>query len=363
MAETDYLFANEELIDAADFERIVAALLSAYGHNLDFLYLRVANKLSLQVGIDVVALNNPGRLIVSALVDHARAQGRTLELLGAAWSDVPGNPALRRLADKYLPNQPGVMAKFATYTPSPQAVVPAARPSLEKLIDSRSRRFNLANYIDGLGRLAGAICTVGTPQLQGTGFLVGKRSVLTNFHVVKDAIRGSYGGDKILCTFDYHDATTPNVVLHGAADWLRSNSPYSQSDLSGTGQPAPDELDYALITLAKDVEPSRRALDWPIAAPIVAQRDFLMIAQHPGGDPAEIAFGEVVDIPQPGLRYRYDVTTLPGSSGSPVLSVDLELVALHHAADPQANPRYNQAVPIARIMAKLKAEGIDLAAL
>jgi hypothetical protein len=39
------------------------------------------------------------------------------------------------------------------------------------------------------------------------------------------------------------------------------------------------------------------------------------------------------------------------------------LVALHHAADPAANPRYNQAVPIARIVARLKEKEIDLATL
>ena len=317
--------------------------------------------LEVEAGDDVIALNNPGTIIADAIVKFAHSQGRTLQLLGATWSEVPGNPKLKALADKFLPNHAAILAKYATYVPSP---VPVQHASLEKLVEKRSRLLNLATYIHGLEGLSGAICTISVAgKIEGTGFLVGRRSVLTNFHVVKKAIAGDYTGDKIVCSFDFNDAASPTVKFAGAAKWLRSSSPYSQSDLTGEGQPGADELDYALVTLAEEVEPARKALAWPIAPPIVAQRDFLVIGQHPGGDEAQIAFGEVVELPQSGLRYRYDVTTEPGSSGSPVLSLDLELVGLHHASDPDLNPRYNQAVPIARIMARLKAEQIDLAAL
>ena len=46
-----------------------------------------------------------------------------------------------------------------------------------------------------------------------------------------------------------------------------------------------------------------------------------------------------------------------------MLTLDQELVALHHAGDPAYSPRYNQGVPIWQIMSALKAAGIDLAAL
>jgi hypothetical protein len=360
MDEEEDLFAKEGEVTDTDREALVEALKAAYP-TPQFLYLRLAHKLSLDVAEDVIALNNPGKIIRSEIVKFAHAQGKVLELLGVTWSDVPGNPKLKALADKYFPNQAGVLAKYAAYVPPP---APVQHASLEKLVDKRSRLFNLATYLKGLARLSGAICTVSVDgEIQGTGFLVGRRSVLTNFHVVKAAIAGDYTGDKIGCSFDFNDAAGPTVEHAGAADWLRSKSPYSQSDLTGQGQPGPDELDYALITLGQEVEPTREALKWPVAPPIVAQRDFLVIGQHPGGDETQIAFGEVVELPQSGLRYRYDVTTEPGSSGSPVLSLDLELVGLHHAGDPAYNPRYNQAVPNARIMAQLKAEQIDLEAL
>lgn len=363
MDEITDLFAKEGEVTDQDREELVAAILAAYP-NLDFLYRRLATKWGLRVGVDVIGLNGPGGLIVGAIVDYAAAQGRQLDLLAVTWSDVRGNPRLKALAARFLPDQAGVLAKYAP--PDAAAAVPAAtlvQPSLERLVDKRSRLINLAAFQTGLARLSGALCLVGTPEGMGTGFLVGRRTVLTNYHVVKDAIARSIPGGKIVCTFDFNDDTVPNVLFHGSENWLGPHSPYSQSDITGSGQPGSDELDFAIITLAEEVEPTRRALAWPLAPPIVAQRDFLVIGQHPGGDAAQIAFGEVVELPQSGLRYRYDVTTRPGSSGSPVLSLDLELVALHHAADLGQNPRFNQAVPIARIMARLKEENIELATL
>ena len=52
---------------------------------------------------------------------------------------------------------------------------------------------------------------------------------------------------------------------------------------------------------------------------------------------------------------RYDVTTASGSSGSPCLPFDLDIIGLHHAAEPASNPRYNQAIPLWAIAKDLEA--------
>jgi hypothetical protein len=355
-------FAMEGAFGDQDREALVQAILNAYP-NLDFLYLRLANKWGLRVGVDVINTEKPGRVVVTAIVDFAQAQGRQVDLLGLTWTGVQGNPKLKELATRFLPDQAYFVAKYDPPDAARVVAPEAMPPSLEGLVEKRSRLLTLSTFEAGLARLSSALCLVGTPEVRGTGFLVGRRTVLTNFHVVKNAIRDSLPGENIVCTFDYNDASLPNVRFSGAQDWLGLNSPYSESDVTGSGTPGPTELDFAIIRLAEEVEPTRQPLAWPLAPPIVAQRDFLLIGQHPGGGVAQIAFGEVVELPQSGLRYRYDVTTAPGSSGSPVLNLDLELVALHHAADPAANPRYNQAVPIARIVARLKEKEIDLATL
>ena len=351
-------FAREAEVTAEDRENLVQAIKAAYP-NRDFFYSRLARALAIHVADDVIALNNPGTLILRAVVDYATAQGKVLELLGAAWTEVPKNSQLLALADRFFSDKAAVIAKFAPPEAKPEPI----RQPLEKLVAARSRLLDLGGFVAGLERLGGALCMIDTGVSKGTGFLIGRRTVLTNFHVVQDAIAGDFPGEDITCTFDFADAAKPNVPVSAAHSWQSLKSRYSQSDLTATGEPGEGELDFALITLAADVESARAPLPWPTAAPIVAQRDFLVIGQHPGGGTARIAFGEVVELPKSGLRYRYDVTTGPGSSGAPVLDMNLRLVGLHHAADPDQAPRFNQAVPIARIMALFAREKLNMAEL
>lgn len=358
----DELFPNEATVSAAQKQALRGAILHAYP-NFDFLYLRLSDKWGFRVD-DYMDIGRGKVLIIEDIVRQVEGEGRILDLLAVTWSDKPQNPRLKALADELLVDQAGVLAKYAPAPAIPSAV-PATRPSLEKLVETRSRLLNLAEFQQGIERLSDALCRISAPTVKGTGFLVGRRTVLTNFHVMKEAIQQSLDGSKLLFEFGFSGAGPPAFSLQAAAGvaWKGPNRPYSQSDLTGVGDPAPNELDFALVTLASDVPADRLPLAWPIAPPIVSQRDFIVIGQHPQGNAANIAFGEVLAYPGSGLRYRYDVTTEPGSSGSPVLTLDQQLVALHHAGDPQYQPKYNQGVPIWLIMEALKGEGIDLAAL
>ena len=60
------------------------------------------------------------------------------------------------------------------------------------------------------------------------------------------------------------------------------------------------------------------------------------------------------------VRLRYDTDTLPGSSGSGVFDQRLDLVALHHAGDPSSKmqARYNEGIPIGKIVGQLAAAGV-----
>lgn len=369
MAYDRALYPKEAEVTNELEAEVATALLKAYpSPSRSLLFLRLRNKWGVAVEDDISSLAEPGGVVAARIAQYARAQGRLLDLLGLAWTDVPGNAELSRLADAWLTDKEGVRQKYNpaargngdSAAPAPPSL--GAQQALEKLVATRSRLIDIGQFIDGMERLSGALCRISIPQVSGTGFLVGRRHVLTNFHVVEDAIQSGRTGDQILCEFDFNKSGAKIVGVRGAVDerWCRKSSPYSPSDLTGVGDPGPNDLDFALITLAEPVDPGRRALGWPISPPIITERDFLVIGQHPQGQVAQIAFGEVVELPKGGLRYRYDVTTSPGSSGSPVLDMDLKLVGLHHAADPKTNPKYNQCVPISRIMTFLQAEKIDL---
>jgi endonuclease G len=76
-------------------------------------------------------------------------------------------------------------------------------------------------------------------------------------------------------------------------------------------------MDIAIIPLVKEVDPK---VD-----------DRVSIIQHPNGGPKQIAVtnNRVINLFEPFLHYMTD--TLPGSSGSPVLSDNWRVVAIHHA--------------------------------
>jgi hypothetical protein len=356
-----HLYPREAEIDDAAMASIVDAILSAYP-NKEFLALRLRSKWGVRVEDEISAMDVPGRILVDRIGAYARAQGSALDLLGLTWSDKPNNPKLAALADMWLTDKPGVLERYRA--PAPDAAVQPP-PPLQSLVARQSRLLNLGAFIAGLQRLSRAVCRIGIPEVSGTGFLIGRRTVLTNYHVVRSVIAPTADGASIVCEFDFTGPGAAVTAYHGApgADWLGPNRPFSQSDLTGTGTPGSGELDFAVIHLDREVEPERAALLLPEVQPLIAQSDYLLIAQHPRGGDEQLAIGQVVSWPGDGLRCRYDVTTEPGSSGSPVLDFDLQLAALHHAAEPGSAPRYNQGVPIKHIRAALVAAGLDPAAL
>ena len=105
------------------------------------------------------------------------------------------------------------------------------------------------------------------------------------------------------------------------------------------------------------------------APPSMQEHDPLIVVQHPllPGKltqlPVQLAIGRILSLPYNELRVRHNARTLGGSSGSPCLNANLELVALHHAGDAvtewEPDPRFNQAIPVRRIVADLVADRIQ----
>ena len=68
----------------------------------------------------------------------------------------------------------------------------------------------------------------------------------------------------------------------------------------------------------------------------------------------------VVGLNGNGTRIRYRTNTDPGSSGSPVFTMDWDIVALHHYGDPNwQKPLFNQGVPIELIRARIVKDGFE----
>ncbi|MEL7334920.1 MAG: trypsin-like peptidase domain-containing protein, partial [Planctomycetota bacterium] len=164
----------------------------------------------------------------------------------------------------------------------------------------------------------------------GTGFLVGPRQVMTNWHVFLSA--SSMPGT-IRCVFDYSGENKLDACPSLPVDM------HQLLAVNGNGEKASsrsDRLDYAVLQLSRAVDPSRAP--FKLSAQHPTDKDMLVILQHPGiqqGDivvpsPLQISAGAVRDVNPHSRRIAYTAKTAQGSSGSPVFNTQFQLIGLHH---------------------------------
>jgi endonuclease G, mitochondrial len=194
----------------------------------------------------------------------------------------------------------------------------------------------------------------GNPAMgTGTAWLIGDEYVLTNHHVINNRAPGNMAsasdfeqqGRAATVVFDYDLPTATGETF------------------TVTGCDASDvTLDFALLRLA--AAPKRRPLKLlgkPLAVhplkPIA-----LNIIQHPDGRPKQIAVRNNLAHDTTADTLRYFTDTNEGSSGSPVLTDDWTVVALHRGYQPVENVTFqgastayvNYGTHIARVL-----DGID----
>jgi len=309
---------------------------------------------------------------VFSLIGAAEMEGWTNRLVLALRETRPERPDLVLLA-----HQLGIAPTGTPKQPELEAMIIATNA----LIDPVQWRVNMAAVEERVCRIK----IKGLPA--GTGFLVGKEAVITNWHVVKPVKEGTsgYTPADVTLQFGYKrlengEDLSPGVeyILVKTADWLLDFSPYSKIDLESDPKsdlPDPGELDYALLRVdgapgaaklgAKpSTDPNAAPRGW-IAAPSVPypfQPDTpLMIMEHPKGAPLKYqqANNGVESVNANNTRVRHRLTTDKGSSGSPMFDQKWNLVALHHSGDPDSIlPTYNEAIPFTLIVDRIKNQGV-----
>ena len=177
---------------------------------------------------------------------------------------------------------------------------------------------------------AASICRVEADggEVLGTGFLVGRRAVLTNCHVL-DCVPGQDSEQK-----------AGNLVLRfrsvTALDGRESDGQVFRADPQRPLQRTSPvgALDYALIRVEERIT---RAADVPPVGyadhQLLAKGTALNILGHPLGGAMKLALsgnGVVGVYPDAGL-VQYATRALNGSSGSPCFDENWQLVAIHHA--------------------------------
>ena len=338
--------------------------------------------------IQAIAAPDALPAVITKVIEYAESRDSVQGLIAAARAAVPTNALLFNLSAAIGLVPSGVPPADLT----PEQALPRVSARLERLVDAQRGIADLGSFYARIGELMRQVCAVELGDDYGTGFLIGPRTILTNYHVVERAIDGGFDPAAIRVRFDFQrlrDGLTTNAgVVHelaAGADWIVAKAKYSESDKQSydeTSLPADGELDYAVLRTRDEVgrevssgldgvergwvEPRASGYDFPTGS-------FLLIVQHPCHDPISFdsATDAVVRVNPNGTRVHYTPNTMPGSSGSPVLDRKLELVALHHGGEPgspdvwlpcnkQTTPAsYNEGVPIARIQAHLADQGLS----
>lgn len=328
---------RDAIVDGYNKQELRAALRYTFGIKLD----------------DYVDVNQGFIAVVDELLAWTEAKYKTIDLVGLLYQRNSGNPRLQAVAQELG-----------------SIIAPEPRPAnLEAVVNRHSQFVNVAEFLRNFEAMAERVCCVETPYRNGTGFLVGADLVMTNYHVVLEVVREPKVQNLVNFRFD-HQQRVPGQQPSGTVCKLQPNgilasSPFDESDITGAGEAEPDKLDYALLkidrALGNEKGPSGKARGWYLPAidgPVVARLDYVVIPQHPLGGALQAAWGIAQGFNAENTRILYDTSTEEGSSGSPCLTIDLELFGLHHATRPQGGQSHNRAVPMRLIGADLEQKNI-----
>lgn len=165
----------------------------------------------------------------------------------------------------------------------------------------------------------------------GTGFLVASRLLLTNNHVLTDAVvaAGSFVEFDVELGADGLPATAARFPLDPTTLFV--------TDV---------DLDVSLVAVRPAADGRAPGERFGVNNLIAAQGKLVVgeaanLVGHPAGRPKEIAIrnNDLLDQVENFLHYRTD--SEPGSSGSPVFNDQWEVVALHHAGVPSTDAEGN----------------------
>jgi V8-like Glu-specific endopeptidase len=358
--QREYRLLNEALVDAFTLQSLDQMLQFGLGDRLE----------------NIAAPANLNHTVFE-LIGYYNRRDRVEKLVQAARRFNPTNGRLHEVAQS-LGKATLVTAHLGEET------VPAADGKLEALVRRRVPMINSREMRQNMMQVEGRMCIVERRILEdrgvaiGSGFLIGSRTVLTNYHVVKNYLQADQARN-LQVRFDAllkeDGVREPQEGLVFDVDKIPAYSPTTEDDaLNLILEPAENELDFAILQLFDEAgyaqvggaagpgqfAVKRGWMEMPEISPAFAEGDPLIIYQYPGGRELKMAIDTqaVVGTAWKGRRLRYRNNTELGSSGSPVLDMGWKLVALHHAGGPGPEPaEYNEGIPIALIRASVQADG------
>jgi V8-like Glu-specific endopeptidase len=176
---------------------------------------------------------------------------------------------------------------------------------------------------------AASVCRIQFSHMErrGTGFLIARDLVLTNYHVLKEA-----PGEDLV------ENAKKAVLYFGKVSLGNGNEAEGKGFRLMAADPVPasssvDQLDYALLRVEERIKSEKSVQPSPFSIELPVLKGALNILQHPMGKELKLARSNngVTAIREDLGRIQYYTMAEGGSSGSPCYNKNWEVVALHHA--------------------------------
>ena len=211
------------------------------------------------------------------------------------------------------------------------------RKAFEKTLEriNEESDFLPVSFLSDGAQKALAVCRVAVPTQRGrslgTGFLVAPNLIMTNNHVIKSKARA----EEATAEFLFHENNTPIVVAMRPEQFFITER----------------SLDYTIVACdgrgIGDIEPIPLLRN----PALVTRHERVNLIQHPRGRSKEIAIHDNRVTRIKDKVYHYSTDTEPGSSGSPILNNNWDLVGLHHAGFDEPNGKAtNEGIRISTIV-------------
>ena len=317
------------------------------------------------VGIDVGFINRDQAptLLWAEILSAAAVQGLTRKLVEQTRDRLNPNSPQRPFLDQLLADQPaaiddderGVDGAPRFLKDTDDVREPEALLYYDDLMIQMGQVPALINTLQRLVALAPGVCKLSVDlnglQKIGTAFRIGSNLLLTNWHVLHRSDNSP--ATAVTAEFGYEDdgkggglsatavpCNVETIVTSQADDWAIIQSSQSLSDA------------WPMMKLSEAVTPVNNTAAY--------------IIQHPNGERKRLGFvrNQVSFFDDRVVHYLTD--TREGSSGSPVLNAQGQLIALHRAGGrPQevlgkAPLKKNEGIRISRIIAGCAQQNFNL---
>jgi V8-like Glu-specific endopeptidase len=211
-------------------------------------------------------------------------------------------------------------------------------------------------FIKGAASRLGSVCRVevGATGERGTGVRVGRRLVLTNFHIIAknpDDLRANAQSVKLrFGAFRAKDPVDPDA-LEGQEISVDPGSPLRAAS-------PVQEHDFALLRADESITAAADLSQAPILAEAPALGSPLHILQHPRGGPMMVArsMNGVAKVDAARGLVQYVTRAANGSSGSPCFDKNWNFIALHHAEESTAFGSIREGILMQAIRPKIADE-------